>query len=308
MYRRVITNMQPFNVYRTCHSGVHNKVHNKIHNKVHYGAYINTVMTGAEFKKIFPNHISCKAVGSNYNNYHDKYIKGPGLVVNDEEFNPSGDCSKGGLYFCDASKIGLYWEIYGRNIAMLELPDDARIYIQKSKCKTDRFVIQKILNIEEFFEELQAISHPSIINILEYDPLLIKYVKSPTEEMALTAVENDPKYFNSRDGYVLNNNTNRVLGYIGHKYQTLKICERAVEVDERNLEFAKIQTPAMCKSAIERDPRMLKYVMNPTDYLRDLARETPIPPIPPIKNNVSRINFKWEPIFSNFPMALKHDE
>lgn len=292
MYRRAITNMRLFNVYRPYHDGVNNKAH--------YGKYINTVMTGVEFKKIFHNHISCKVVGLNERGFH--YEVGP--VVNDEEFYPSGNCSKGGLYFCDATEIGSYWEIYGRNIAMLELPDDARVYIEESKCKTDRFVIQKILSIEEFFEELQSISHSSIISILKRNPLLIEYVKSPTEEMCLTAVENDPKYFDCIDGYVLNNNTNRALGCIDPQYQTPKICERAVKTDERNLKYAKYQTHAMCVSAIERDPDMIKHVRGPTYYLYYLARVRSF--FIPVKNFMTKTYSKWTSIFALRPTTSRH--
>lgn len=269
------------------------------------GAHIGTVMMGSVFKETFPDYIPCKVIGLNEKGFQHKYK--PGLVENDEEFNPSGDCGGGGLYFCDASNIGLYWGIYGRNIAMLELLDNEPIYVEKSKCKTNRFIIGKILSIEDFFEELQTIDygHSKIIELLKNEPLYISHVKSPTEEMCITAIENDPKYFDGCDGKVPNNSGVRALGCI--KNQTLTVCERAVQIDERNLKFANIQTPTMCEFAIKQDPRMLKYVKEPTDHLRDLAMSTKIPDPEPINNVLSEDTFELNSSFANIPIPTRYD-
>ena len=41
-------------------------------------------------------------------------------------FDPNNGCSAGGLYFCETSKCHAYYDNYGKKLAFIEIPDDAR--------------------------------------------------------------------------------------------------------------------------------------------------------------------------------------
>ena len=68
-----------------------------------------------------------------------------GINIDTNEFNPSGSCEKGGLYFFDESQLINYSEytyncVWIREVTFLP---DSRIYCEKGKYKTDKFILSE---------------------------------------------------------------------------------------------------------------------------------------------------------------------
>ncbi len=64
-------------------------------------------------------------------------------------FNPTRSCSAGGLYFSSRKNIFQYI-FYGNNIAELTIPNDARVYVEHDKFKTDKFIIESVTPLKEY--------------------------------------------------------------------------------------------------------------------------------------------------------------
>jgi hypothetical protein len=136
-------------------------------------ALIGTVLSGSDFKKIFTGPFY-KFLNDNFIHYNFTYKIG--LNIDNEQFNPTGGCQKGGLYFCEESKCHMYCLIYGRYLAQINVPDDAKVYIEKDKFKADRLIISTIIHFDNVTDECW-------INLLQNDSRVLKYVMKQTEEL-----------------------------------------------------------------------------------------------------------------------------
>ena len=65
-----------------------------------------------------------------------------GLNVLKEPFDPTGTCRSGGFYFTDINNI-MQFQGYGPSISEIEIPDDALVYREDEKFKTDKMIIKK---------------------------------------------------------------------------------------------------------------------------------------------------------------------
>jgi len=73
-----------------------------------------------------------------------------GLNIDMKQFYPAGSCNGGGLYFTTKNMLGLFTS-YGTTVAIIELCPDAQFYIdpEQNKAKTDKFIIRKIVPMNE---------------------------------------------------------------------------------------------------------------------------------------------------------------
>ena len=205
---------------------------------------INTELSGAEFNKIYKDTKFYKFLNDNLTHYDFEYKLG--LNVDTLPFNPIGYCSEGGLYFCEKSKCRWFWNQYGTKLAFIEIPDNARIYVEEDKFKSDKIVITKITNFEDVFDDFW-------INILQKDGCALYYVKEQTEKICKLAIQYDA----------------RALKYA--KEQTEEICKLAVQQNGTAILYVKNQTEELCKLAVQTDGYALQYVKNQTEELCKLA-------------------------------------
>jgi hypothetical protein len=204
---------------------------------------IGTVLSGVDFKKTFTGPFY-KFLNNNFTHHIFKYNLG--LNIDSEKFNPTGECQKGGLYFCDVDNCYLYYMDYGRYLAQIFIPDDAKIYIEKNKFKTDRLFINTITHFDDVSIEFW-------INIIEDDGLALQFIKEQTEEICKLAVQ--------QDGVALQ--------YV--KEQSKEICKLAVQQDGDALEYVKEQSEEICKLAVQHDGFALKYMKEQTEEICKLA-------------------------------------
>jgi len=104
-----------------------------------------------EFIKLFPSNNpdeqnNCYYKFLNNSMTHFGFTYELGLNVDTKEFNPSGTCEAGGLYFSNYNYIHNFTN-FGEKLAIIELLDDAEFYIDPEgyKAKTNKFIIKNIV-------------------------------------------------------------------------------------------------------------------------------------------------------------------
>ncbi len=81
---------------------------------------IGKTLSGKQFNELYKNTIFCKVLNDNLTHHNFKYRKG--LNIDTNIFNATGECSKGGLYFCDMNFIDLYIS-YGSKFSYVAIPE-----------------------------------------------------------------------------------------------------------------------------------------------------------------------------------------
>src|ERR1700688_2020827 len=142
---------------------------------------MNKLYTKTEFEEKYKNHTFVKL--TNKKEIHNGFQFKTGLNIDTNEFNPYGECSKGGIYFTDINTLVL-WLDYNEepmvNIRYVDFPEDVKIYEEKDKFKADKIVLSErylIENIKEWNNK------EFIINSLKQNRNALEYVKEQTEEI-----------------------------------------------------------------------------------------------------------------------------
>lgn len=207
---------------------------NKIHIELS-GSEFNRIYHGINFYKFMNNDLK-----------HFDFTYKIGLNIDTLPFNPVGRCEKGGLYFCEESNCFLFWKHYGQKMTLITIPDDARVYIDEDKFKSDKIIIERILNFNEISDDFW-------INIFRKDPRALQFIKNQTEELCKEAVKRYGMY----------------LSYIDNP--TEEVCRLAVKQDGLALQFVKKQTDEICALAVQQTGQALSYVKNQTEGICKLA-------------------------------------
>ena len=76
-----------------------------------------------------------------------------GENIDSRKFNPFGSCEGGGLYYTKVENSHKYLK-YGDHIAIIEIPRDAKTYVDPcgTKFKADKIIIKNFMPISEFIE------------------------------------------------------------------------------------------------------------------------------------------------------------
>jgi hypothetical protein len=137
-----------------------------------------TVYTGEQFNKIVNenNLILVKVLNDEETLKGFKYKDG--LNIDTNKFNPNRECEKGGLYFTDYRYLLEFYENYGKIIRIIEIPNNARVYIEIKKYKADKIIInEKFTMIEKFYENYVN-SKEICLEAVNNNGLVLKYVHS----------------------------------------------------------------------------------------------------------------------------------
>lgn len=175
---------------------------------------------------------------TNKDECHHKLQYITGLNTDRLDFDSSGECKSGGMYFYSVDQlVNFSFHVYSpKYIRKVTFPSDAKIYIETDKYKADKFFLDQR---EEFWLPEHLCSQ-SILN----NGLNIRYVRNPTKDLYIQAVLND--------GYALE--------YIPEQSQDEDICLAAVSNKALSLEFVYHQTSNICLAAVKRSYRALLYV------------------------------------------------
>ena len=217
-----------------------------------------------------------------------------GLNIDPKPFNPTGECSSGGLYFCEESKCHMYFENYDYKVALIEIPNDAQVYVEDNKFKADRLILKEIKDFRDSYDDMW-------INIIPIKPYVLRYVKDQTKEMCEMALRYDGSallHIKNQTpelcAYAVKQN-GLALQYIYRRYQpeelcilaitqnvnafryvynqTEELCILAVTKNGLMLQFVKDQTDEICKCAVKQNGLALRFVKNQTDEICEIAIE-----------------------------------
>jgi hypothetical protein len=106
------------------------------------------------------------------------------LNTDTQTFNPSGSCQSGGMYFSDVDMSYLYLD-YGNKISLVSIPDDAQVYVEESKFKTDKLILTEIIDLYNFYK---FDNYQFCKLAIAQNGLTICNVKDPPEELCKLAV------------------------------------------------------------------------------------------------------------------------
>ena len=252
--------------------------------------YIGICLSGRKFNLIFQDYLFVKLTNKKENHNGFQFIDG--LNVDTAE-KRNGSCQPGYIYFCRYESI-FNWLDYQKSMMVyfryVSLPDDAQVFCEEDKFKTDKIILSpriliSDLNIwndkEQYLSKLRAFPRllkyikncPSsiLIELLTKDGTLIKYLDSPNEDLCWTALMESPhalKYIKcqtepmsmfavQKDG----KNLRFVLN------QTEKIQILALEQSPFAIQYVKNPSSSMCFSAVDRYPRLIHYVKSPSEKL-----------------------------------------
>ena len=109
--------------------------------------YISKEITGKLFNKLIGETKIYKILNDTLCHHNFKYKEG--LNIDTVVFNPTNKCQSGGLYFCE-EKFLINYIHYGIKIAIVEILDDARVYVESKKFKSDKLIISNIILLKDF--------------------------------------------------------------------------------------------------------------------------------------------------------------
>jgi len=115
-----------------------------------YDSHHTKVLNGSEFNSLFSDQTFVKL--TNRTETHNKFQFVDGLNVDTIQFNPRGNCEPGGIYFTDI-RFMRKWIKYGsatmRYMRKVTIPDDAKVYVEEFKFKTDKLFLHPREEISE---------------------------------------------------------------------------------------------------------------------------------------------------------------
>ena len=202
--------------------------------------------TGNNFNLLHKGIKLYKFLNNDLKHYNFTYQLG--LNIDFLPFNPDYECSPGGLYFCDENTYHCHFNGYGHKIALIEIPDDARIYVEENKFKADKLIITDIIDFSDIGDDFW-------INILSIHGCVLKYIKTQTPAICALAV-----YQNGL-----------ALTYVDD--QTPVICELAVQQNGLALSYVDTdkQTLELCILAVKQNKDAIHYVN--AQYLPELDKQ-----------------------------------
>ena len=203
-----------------------------------------TEISGSRFNHLFKGIKFYKFLFNNL--VHRGFEYELGLNIDIKPFNPHGKCSEGGMYFCDETACHLFWHEYGQKIGTVRIPNDARVYIEKDKFKTDKLVLIDIIDFKNMSDDFW-------INMLDKEGLVFRFIKHQTEELCKIAVRQN------------------CLALEFVENQTEEICITAIRSCTYALRFVKDQTKAICKEAVSRTGELLWRVKEQTNEICEIA-------------------------------------
>lgn len=196
-----------------------------------------TILSGKEFKSIH-GHKTFYRITNNLECHRGFQYK-TGVNIDHLPFNPTGECSAGGLYFTEVDKLSMWITLNSTYIRRVEIMNDSRIYIEDNKFKADKFILgERIL-----LKDLELWNDAAYcLAAVEKNGYAIEYVINQTTELCLAAVK--------QNGYALQH----------VKEQTKDICLAAVKQNGFALQYVITQTQEIYLAALKSDPFALKYV------------------------------------------------
>jgi hypothetical protein len=208
-----------------------------------------------------------KIVDETMKNYNFEFKEG--LNVLDESFNPKGECTSGGFYFCNLENIVEWLYLHPNGfIFEVNIPPTGNVIKQLNKFKTNALILKNPLSFKTFIKkynlELLAVKEAGLnlkyiddqtddicLEAVKQDGVALKYVTDQTDEICLEAIQNDCE----------------ALQYVDYDIKTEDFCLCAINNDPYALKYADTQTESMCLIAIKQNPHLIQYVQKQTENI-----------------------------------------
>lgn len=250
---------------------------------------MNGEITGRKFNALYGHIQFCKLTNST--ECHNGYIFKTGLNIDFRNFVPYNDYG-GGIYFTSFNDIHLWLNYNGERMSYLRyvtIPDDARIFYETDKVKTNKIILSEKIYIWTNFYICQHILKYSFNNYIVDHPLQYINIYNQTDMKTLykiafqkngCAIMYANLHYLDEDLILTAINQNaKALQYIPYYMQTYNICFKAVSQNGWCLEFvnAELQDVVICEYAIKDCPHTVQFVStihnkrHTLDYLYYLA-------------------------------------
>jgi hypothetical protein len=233
-----------------------------------------TTLSGTDFNNTYPNTEFYKVLTTECKHYGFTYQHG--LNVDHIPFNPSGECSAGGLYFTEIDKLGCWVDDPDSSeyIAKVSIPSNASVYVEQNKFKADQFVLD--LDNKVLMKDFYMWGNEAFCKIaVSQNGCALGYVKDQTDEICKIAVSNNAcalkHVINQTDEICKIAISNHACALKHVINQTDELCKLAINHFGQALEYVINQTDELCRLAVSRDGCALLYVINQTDELCKLA-------------------------------------
>jgi len=234
---------------------------------------IGTVVTPAELSSMYPDGEFYRLSNEDEHHYGMKYKTGVNTDI--LPFNPTWECSDGGMYFFHVSQLHMYQK-YCSNVKYIRkvtFTGKSKIYVEKNKFKTNKFVLgdrevfNTDLHIGKYLNE-KGFAYERCKNAVEDSGYSLEYIsaENQTEEICKIAIKTNPlsiEFVKNQTPelckYALSISAD-AMEFIKPENRTEDICLYAVTRHSRNLKYVKNQTLEMCKIAVENNYNNIKYV------------------------------------------------
>lgn len=188
---------------------------------INYGALTYTKFM--EITKFNKSTKFCKMLNNELCHFGFQYQIG--LNIDTVEFNPSGICETGGLYFTTDDHIASFYG-HGLNYATVKLCEDAMFYIDPlgQSFKTTKFII---VDYEQKYDHC--------VEAVKQNPWNIRFVISQTEDLCKYAICTNPW----------------ILKFVNNECKTNNVCLLALILNNRTAEH--MSTEMYKKALLEID-------------------------------------------------------
>lgn len=126
------------------------------------------ILDGKTFNIRYPGPFY-KVLSENLIHHNFKYKIG--MNKDHNLFNPAGECDIGGLYFTDEQNLVSFLD-FGTKLGFVKIPEDANIYIEQHKFKTDKLELTQIIQLRDF-----KLCHNKHVSLVQINIHAVQYVK-----------------------------------------------------------------------------------------------------------------------------------
>lgn len=255
--------------------------------------YLHQELIGSKFNSIVGNSELYKFMNDDL--IHNGFQYKLGLNVDTVPFNPNSNYLIGGLSFCDESTCHVYWRSYGKKVAIVKIPKDARVWIEYDSIKADKIILKNILDFDKLPDSTWIFILQDDYNALKYiknqtydickeaikqNGLALQYIKKQTKKLCVAAIK--------QNGLALQYVKPDIYIYLNHMIDDLAvkqnglaiqyvhnqnddICKSAIINDPLSIQYIKVKTPELCMLAVKLNGYSLCYINDQTEDICETA-------------------------------------
>lgn len=223
----------------------------------------NTLLSGNSFKDFFPNKEFIAIVDDNYD-----------LGIYEKEMKYVNNYVNGGIEFYDNTNYinGIKNLKKATFIVILQIPDDANVFIH-----VDYFVSDKLIVIDKKpIEQMDIWDKPEIYKkIVDANPIFMKYIKNSTDNASIEMLKNKPSLIdhidNPSDDMILASLSSAPYLFSHIKNPGIELCIKAIKSSPKCIQYIDNLTEEMCIELINANKDVFEYINKPTRSMCTLA-------------------------------------